>query len=303
MNKENHIEKEFQSKFRELLIKTFKFTIDFCYEHNLTYYTAYGTTLGTIRHGGLIPWDDDIDIFMPRNDYNKLLELSQEFQNTNYEIVDFRLNSDYYLPFAKICDKSTTILEYETLPMTLGVYVDIFPLDFAEEDLESIEEIKKQYFDITYKLLRASRIYTYRYIFSQVLNFHPLRFFEALVDTLYYKRRRNVYRKKTLEKENSFTQNISAKRWLVAYGDFDVRRIAYESEWFKEVSKMPFERLEVVVPSHYDKYLTFQYGDYMTFPPIEEQVSRHPHFYINLSERLSRKEVMDRAKRGEKYVL
>ena len=119
------------NQLKTALASTLKAFIDFCQQHALTYYAAYGTAIGAVRHHGLIPWDDDIDVFMPREDYNKLLSLRSTLNTTEYEIIDIE-NQGYYLYFAKWCQRNSTLIEKPGEP-ALGIYVDIFPLDYFDE--------------------------------------------------------------------------------------------------------------------------------------------------------------------------
>lgn len=105
-----------------------------CEKYNLRYYLAYGTLLGAVRHKGFIPWDDDIDIHMPREDYDKLIELEYNNPDSKYKLLSPKYNKDYYYSFAKMVDNET-ILEETGLKQIkeLGVYVDIFPLDYIKK--------------------------------------------------------------------------------------------------------------------------------------------------------------------------
>ncbi|KXB74135.1 hypothetical protein HMPREF1860_02125 [Prevotella amnii] len=109
------------------LLSLFKEFTLFCKKNNLTYYAAYGTAIGAVRHHGIIPWDDDVDVWMPRKDYEKLLKLKTTLLKTNYEIINIE-NKGYYLYFAKFCNRNTSIIEREGEP-NIGLYIDIFPLD------------------------------------------------------------------------------------------------------------------------------------------------------------------------------
>lgn len=92
------------------LNEVFQFTIDFLNSYNLNWCVAYGTAIGAVRHHGIIPWDDDIDIFMPREDYNKFMSLRGELYDTHYRIIAMG-DDNYWLPFAKLFDSNTTIWE------------------------------------------------------------------------------------------------------------------------------------------------------------------------------------------------
>lgn len=100
-----------------------------CERHKLRYYVTAGTLLGAVRHGGFIPWDDDLDIAMPRPDYDRLITNADRWLPYPLELVCAERNNDYPLPFAKLQDASTTLIERPHLPFLGGIYIDIFPLD------------------------------------------------------------------------------------------------------------------------------------------------------------------------------
>ena len=111
-----------------------------CSEHDIRYIIVGGTALGAVRHKGFIPWDDDLDIAMPREDYDRFIELSKEYFPKDLYLRDFSNDESYYLPFGKVCKKGTkyvTELDSE-LTDSNEVFVDIFPLDNAESPTSGI---------------------------------------------------------------------------------------------------------------------------------------------------------------------
>ena len=100
---------------------------EFCEQNNIKYFLAYGTLIGAIRHKGYIPWDDDIDICMPRPDYDKFLSLYNK-KDSAYKAVAFELDENYKLPFAKVNDTRTVMWETMYDQDVFGVYIDVFPL-------------------------------------------------------------------------------------------------------------------------------------------------------------------------------
>ena len=142
---------ELKNEFKRILLKTLEDFILLCEEKNLRYYAAFGTVLGAVRHGGMIPWDDDIDVYMPREDYNRLLSMRNDLKN-DYELVDLE-NDGYYQDFAKFVNRKTTIIESKEIPFVCGIYIDIFPLDQwnkayidSEKDNEEFNKAYNTYF-------------------------------------------------------------------------------------------------------------------------------------------------------------
>ena len=104
-----------------------------CQEHHLRYYIWAGTMIGAVRHKGFIPWDDDIDIAMPRPDYEQLIAHSGEWLPQPFEFVCAENDEQYPLPFGKVQDASTTLIERLHLRYLGGIYIDVFPIDAVPE--------------------------------------------------------------------------------------------------------------------------------------------------------------------------
>lgn len=116
--------------FKKKLIETFKAFDDFCAKNDITYFAAFGTAIGAIRHKGIIPWDDDIDVFMDWENYKKFLDLRSELAGTDYDIIS-RRNSDYSLTYAKFYNKNTTLWERVNRKYSYGVFIDVEPLGYV----------------------------------------------------------------------------------------------------------------------------------------------------------------------------
>ena len=117
-----------------MTLETLKAFIAFCQANNLKYYAAYGTVLGAARHHGFIPWDDDIDVYMMRDDYDRYLRLMRTNPPKGYEQVEYVHDKEYYLPFAKFCNAHSTICEWTEYRISFGNYIDVFPLDVVPDD-------------------------------------------------------------------------------------------------------------------------------------------------------------------------
>ena len=131
---------DMQSKLLEIV----KWYHNFCADNNLRYYMLGGSMLGAARHKGFIPWDDDIDVGMPRKDYERFLDLTEGKVIDHYTSESFRSeNPDFVFPFAKLYDTNTTLIELKRVPVKRGVYMDVFPLDGASFDKRYQQSYKK----------------------------------------------------------------------------------------------------------------------------------------------------------------
>jgi lipopolysaccharide cholinephosphotransferase len=112
----------------------------FCEEQGLRYSLSSGTLIGAVRHQGYIPWDDDIDIYMLRSDYERFLK-SYHDQNGHYRVLNPKKEDHYYYTFAKVVDQRTKMVEKETEGYEIGVYIDVFPVDYVPDDMKERERI------------------------------------------------------------------------------------------------------------------------------------------------------------------
>lgn len=273
-----------QSDLKLRLLDTFKFTKAFLAEHELRYIACGGTVLGAVRHKGFIPWDDDIDIYMPREDYNRLLALNKEMRERGYEMISVA-DKGYYCPFAKISDCQSTIWEFERLPYVMGVFIDIFPLDEFDEadDVITARQYRSHhYFD---KYINAVSHYRFSWFLGRILHadvhacglyvlncirsLNPQKYLQAFLDF-----------------EKTYVGRKGEKCVCVTQWEGRI----FRSEWFKDVIEAPFEDTTVTIPRDYDAYLRKLYGDYMQLPPEDKRVS-HPHYFTNLSHRLTLDEI------------
>lgn len=290
----------FDEILKKKLLDTFRYTIDFLEKHSISWFAGGGTCIGAIRHKGMIPWDDDIDIFVPRKDFERLLSLSNEFICERYEIKHQCLDSNYGARFAKVIDRTTTIYPTPIYPFVMGVFVDIFPLDFTDDEegiiLQHINSINKKW-----SVYFSSFI---RYPIKNIINsiWHPMTLFRKIkTNILNYKRRPNkLLRDELLMEDRKFIYS-AGRHCFISYGYKDNRDI-FDSNWFDEFLLKPFEDFYVRVPVGYDAYLTHVFGDYMTPPPVNKRVYKHPDYYVNLKEGLDLIEIKRRIKLGEKKV-
>lgn len=238
----------------------------FCKKHNLKYGLAYGTLLGAIRYKGFIPWDDDVDVLMPREDYNKLLRLYED--SARHRLYAFERNDKFQFPYAKLCDMTTRKDEFGyNSKVELGVDIDIFPLDHWDDDLEKAKvESKKIIKDMFY--LGLTKI-------KKPDSLNPVkRFFKGILIRYCKIRGTKHFVKKIIKasdrKEQNGSRYMGTKSWCI-YGERNI----IPAEAFDEMIEIPFEGENFLAPAGYDTYLTCLYGDYMPEPPKEKQKTHH----------------------------
>ena len=277
-------------EFKQRLIKLFKEFIDICNKNKLRYYAAYGTALGAVRHRGIIPWDDDIDVWMPREDYERFLSLRNQLTATPYEILDIQ-NKGYYLYFAKFCDKNTTLIEREGEPI-IGLYIDIFPLDNYDPSKKWLKQVNSLYRYAWLTYGHSYRNYSWKEVKGALYQSRWGRLGIMIVDTTLLKILRHPSKLFITYINNVLkTTPKSEKIWMYSIISSECK--IYPKKWFGEGIEMPFENFSVTLPSGYNQILSTEYGDYMTPPPIEKRPSHHFRYFVNLKKRLTLKEVKE----------
>lgn len=261
--------KEIQvQELKQIQQKLLKELHNYCDKHNLCYYLTYGTLIGAIRHKGYIPWDDDVDVFLPRNDYTYLLNHFNADVDNGVSVVSNELNTDYYLPFAKIIDTNTIMIEEVNSSFKLGVYIDVFPLDNLSDNYNEAKAIIRKAFRYN-KLLMLKNISVNpnrKWYKNVVLCLGRLS--SSLLSRKWIIRKIN---EQGCNRNEQFTKYIGVLTGI-SYGD---ESRVFESKWFEERILSPFENNSYFIPQGYDRFLRHLYGDYMTPPPKEQQESHH----------------------------
>lgn len=234
--------------------------IQICSTLKLRYYVLGGTLLGAVRHQGFIPWDDDIDVGMPRKDYEVFLAHAQEFLPTHFFLQSFKTDPGYPANFAKIRNSNTTFVEYsmKNCSMNHGIYIDIFPLDYYPDSHQHSFEFRK----LMMKLRITDAFCTSGMKFKTKI----VRCFSRVL----YPTIHSAVEKREL----LFASVTSGKRIANHCGAWGKKEIV-PAHWYGEGVSLPFEGMEVTAPSHYHEWLTQVYGDYMQLPPKEKQVPHH----------------------------
>ena len=252
---------------KEILLSIIKRVDEICKDNNLTYFLFSGTLLGAIRHKGFIPWDDDIDILMPRDDYNKLNEIIKS-KDDGLSFLCFENDSNYIYPFGKVCRTDTRMIEngYKHID-NLGIYVDVFPLDKQGKDLKQSQALVKK-MRILNAFLFESNLDKYHRN-SKKWYYEIPKFFmypvSKIFGTKYWIKKIN----KTAQKYNDNNSDFCGCNVDPNY------HICLKSEWFSSSIEVKFEKYMLKAPIGYDSLLRAMYGDYMQLPPENKRVSHH----------------------------
>lgn len=267
---------EISTEQKKVLLGLLDKFVEVCEQNGLKYYLAGGSVLGAVRHKGFIPWDDDIDVHMPREDYEKLQHLPQSVFGVRYRLASWRTVKNYRYDFVKIEDLSTTLIERFHPQYVGAVFLDIFPLD-------AVNDNKKEHLKQLNKLNRLIRNYIDGYLKND---------FECktLVELFLLKIKRKVFlRPFLLEKWEKCVSLGWENHNFVADCHSPWKDRPLHKSVFGSGTKMIFEGKQYIVPSDYDTYLRHLYGDYMTLPPKDKRIA-HGFEYVNYSQRLNDRE-------------
>lgn len=240
-----------------------------CEENELTYYVLGGTCLGAVRHAGFIPWDDDMDIGIPRDDYDRLCEIAESVLPEHLALRYYKTTNKSPFHFVKLVNCNTTLVEKNYKEYVEGIYIDVFPLDTIES-----------------------------FCFVNKMRSKAIRFLHAIIRNHYYtgeakKGIKNVFQKiskrvsvlkvhhlleRLMTKENNNSHNYYCN-YLGAWKDREI----LEKAVFGKPTLYQFEDTMLFGPENADAYLTSLYDDYMTLPPEDKRRCRHDYYFVDLN--------------------
>lgn len=257
---------ELQMKMLDML----KWFQNFCKQNNISYYAVGGTMLGAIRHNGFIPWDDDIDVGIPRKDFEHMLEISKLLKCgvDRYIIESFENgNDDFEYAYAKVYDTQTTLVENRKKKQIRGIFIDVFPLDgIGESKKEALKNFKPIKYRLDLLALKSCGIRKGRSFYKNIAVSAAV----LLPDRLYGTHKiigqiTDLCKKHDFEK-CAFVGNL--------VGNWREKEIM-ERDNFGVARAYPFEDTVIMGVENYDAYLTCLYGNWKQLPLPEKQISNH----------------------------
>lgn len=249
-----------------------------CEENDIAYFLAYGTFLGAVRHQGFIPWDDDMDMAMLREDYEKFCRIAPEKLKPEYCLQTWYTDPNYGLPFGKVMKRNTIYLESKKTRRLQenGFYVDIFPMDFLVEDPQKRKALWGRLLTL-YRLKLMKSGYQPWMENDQIV-------WKKRIGYLYYQFRALFTSGEALTKAYDALATSQKEGEWVCEQSGQQSPVPFRRQWVQELSEYTFEGETFLGPKDYDSYLSAQYGAYMELPPEDERENRHQIVQIDFGE-------------------
>jgi len=234
-----------------------------CKELNLRYFVVNGSALGAVKYGGFIPWDDDVDVAMPRSDYEIFCAKAQELLPSHIFLQNYRTEKDFHLIYSKLRNSNTTFIEKSIAHLNInhGLYIDVFPLDGCPDDIKEKKALKRKLKLLSWKqfcALKGQREIKVilRNSFFRMLGYHRKTSY-VLTQTEYL--------------ISGYGENTS--NWC-NYGDRQ-GKCCVPRDYYGNGAEACFEGIAVTVPAKTDAYLTYKYGAWHLDPEESSKKTHH----------------------------
>lgn len=269
---------EVLDKLHHVQLEILRDFIRICEKYDLTYFVVYGTAIGAVRHGGFIPWDDDIDVAMLREDYNKFFEVFQNELGGQYNLLTPEIDGRYACTVTHIQKKGTKFVSEasQDLKCEQCIFMDIFPLDYVAADKKAaIRQGRKAnilgrllflagtaYPVVPYKGLKkviAGIICKIVHCTLNVCRITPTWLYEKYIETV-----------------TKYNDSNEKSEYITSFEYIGCLKDKIRKKDLFPMKKVQFENLQVNIPANNHEFLTKVYGDYMTLPPENQRINHMP---------------------------
>ena len=258
-------------EIQDAVLNTFKGFISLCELLGVRYYINYGTLIGAIRHKGFIPWDDDIDVMMLRNDYERFISYCANNREDirPYEVIHYSTNANYYIPIARFSNTDYEVEIEGEHNYGLGLFIDIYPIDHCGDTIEEAREyLHKNEFYLKMAALASMDRFS---ISQQGVWRTPVKALMFLLSRIggrqYFARL--LDRRAKEESDRKGDKYIACVIWELC------DNLIERKEEFDDSIQVEFESIMCSAPVGYDTVLKRFYGDYMVLPPEDERIPNH----------------------------
>lgn len=257
------------NEYKKVVYDTLHYVKTVCEDNDVDYYIAYGTLLGAVRHKGFIPWDDDVDIIMDRDNFIKLLDVMKNDSQERYQLLSIENSKEYDLPLPKVVDTNTVLVQSGRKHNTeIGAWVDIIVIDDVPTDERERKRFlsKMNFLENCWEWTQYSRL--------------SVRNARNIVELAKFM----IYKVLALPGSRcwSFILNKQAQKYnhkgckhFAAVAFAGGKRKAYLKSCLGAGTRLMFETDSYNAPEKWDEYLTVAYGNYMKLPPVEKRISNH----------------------------
>lgn len=270
-------DKEVLRKLQLTQVEILKDIDTFCKENDIEYFIIYGTAIGAVRHGGFIPWDDDIDIGMRRADFDRFMSIAKEGMADKYDILNIEETPGYIVSFAKVSKKGTRFVEATNTneEYEQGIFIDIFPFDKVSSD----PEVRKKDFQKAWILARIIMLCEIADPIipsglkgmTRMLAIWGCKVIHFVLNLIGLNKKK--VHKMYLQHVTKYNDRTDCD-CLSDYCDIAPEKIVQPEEKMFPLSTVTFEGIEFPCPRDIDAHLSKYYGNYMEWPPVE---ARHNH--------------------------
>lgn len=265
-------------RIQEVELEILKDFMDICDRHGLDYFGIAGTGIGALRHHGFIPWDDDIDVAMPRDDFEKLLPLVEKEMGDKYLIMNAERYPNYPLMTTRMTMRGTKFKEeaLKNIDAPLGIFLDLYPLDkVSDNPKEARRQARDAWFWSKILILRSIPFPMLGFSGWKAKIIHAICGLAHLVLSILHVPKTWIY-KKAYEAETRSNHYTKTKN-LDFFCDTTPYMDLYAVKDIYPLRKLPFEDVELNFPHNLHNNLTGMYGDYMQLPPEEKRKNHYPY--------------------------